>query len=250
MKPISLNEAKDLFFASDAKYVSQEQASIYYDNFSGKAHLDIYVTHDCLVVKSDSDWHIHAIRTESDVLAAIDKVKGIMNFDSEHLMVLTWNQIPEELADCRGAYKFARGYLPYQDQSIRSLTTADAEQIKKCCALDPEDTPIGKHIAEEFLTYYNDLLIDPYVTTLGLFEKNNLVGFVQAFQQKELDFATINIYINKSYRKKGYAKRLLSALCATSENIVYCYSCVKTNTASINTAKSCGFQFKGAYLSI
>ena len=173
-----------------------------------------------------------------------------MDLDTEKLMVLTWNSIPDELTDKRGAFKFVRGYLPYSDQSIRELTIDDYDQVQECCSYDAMDNQTGKNLSNEFLTYYNDFINDVNVINLGLFIDNNLVGFVQSFLQKGLDISTINIYVNRAQREKGYAKRLLSAICATSENMIYCYSCVKTNIASINTAKSCGFQFKGAYLFI
>lgn len=250
MEQISIKEAQELLFSSDAKYVSQEQSSIYYDNFSGRVTLDTYMTFGCLAVKSGSYWHIHALSAESDVSSAIEEVKKCMDLDTEKLLVLTWNAIPEELTDKIGSYKFMRNYLPYCDQSIRQLTINDYEQVRKCCSYDTEDNQIGQDIANDFLTNYNDFLNDTTTINLGLFVDDNLVGFVQLFEEKELGLSTINIYVNRAHRRKGYAKRLLSAACATSKNMAYCYSCVKTNTSSINTAKSCGFQFKGAYLYI
>ncbi len=250
MRQIAVSEAKELFFSSDAKYVSQEQSSIYYDNFSGRAPVDTYIAYECLVVKSGSDWHIHAVSNKSDVSSAIQEVNKFMDSNADKLMVLTWDIIPDELTDKRGAYKFVRGYQPYCDPSIRELTTKDYEQVKTCCLYDSEDNQIGKNIANDFVTYYNDFMNDDNTINLGLFEEDNLVGFVQSFKQNDLGTSTVNIFVKRGYRKKGYAKRLLSAVCATSENIMYCYSCVKTNIASINTAKSCGFEFKGAYLFI
>ena len=250
MKQISINEAKELLFSSDAKYVSQEQSSIYYDNFSGRAPVDTYMACECLVVKSGSDWHIHAVCNESDIPSAIKEVNKFMDPNADKLMVLTLNTIPEELTDKRGAYKFARGYLPYIDPSVRELTTDDYEQVKNCCLFDSEDNQIGKNIANDFVTYYNDFMNDDNTINLGLFEGDSLVGFVQSFLQNDLGISTVNIFVKREHRKKGYAKRLLSAVCATSENTMYCYSCKKTNFASINTARSCGFEFKGAYLFI
>ena len=250
MEKIALTEARELFFSSEAQYVSQEQSYIYYDDFSGEVALDIYMAYGCLVVKNDSDWHIHAISVESDISFAIKEVSEFMNSDTEHLMVLTWNNIPKELKDKRGAYKLAREYLPYSDQSIRQLTIDDYECVKKCCSYETDDNQIGQDIAKEFLTYYTDYMNDTHTVNLGLFIDNSLVGFVQSFEQKNQRISTINIYVSRMQRKKGYAKRLLSAICATNENMIYCYSCVKNNIASFNTAKSCGFQFKGAYLFI
>ena len=250
MEKIALSEARELFFSSDAQYVSQEQSDIYYDNFSGEIALDIYLSYGCLVVKNDSNWHIHAISAESDLSSAIEEVSEFMNSDTEHLMVLTWNNIPTELTGKRGAYKLAREYLPYNDQSIRQLTINDYECVKKCCSYDPDDNKIGQDIAGEFLTNYNIYMNDNNIVNLGLFIDNSLVGFVQSFKQKNDGISTINIYVTRTQRKKGYAKRLISAICATNENMIYCYSCVKTNIASFNTAKSCGFAFKGAYLFI
>lgn len=250
MNQISLGEAREIFFSSDAKYVSQEQSSIYYDNFSGRAVLDTYMICGCLVVKSDFDWHIHAISAESNVSSAIEEVKEFMDLDTEKLRVLTWDSVPVELTDKKGAYKFARKYLPYKDHAIRPLKMSDYEYVKECCSHDLDDNKIGQNIAGEFLAYYMDFINDINTVNLGMFIDNRLVGFVQSFEQKEYDISTINIYVNRTYRKKGYAKRLLSAICATNEKTTYCYSCAKTNAASVNTAKSCGFLFKGAYLFI
>ena len=147
MEKIALSEARELFFSSDAQYVSQEQSDIYYDNFSGEIALDIYLSYGCLVVKNDSDWHIHAISTESDISSAIEEVSEFMDSNTESLMVLTWNNIPEGLKDKRGAYKLAREYLPYSDQSIRRLTINDYEYVKKCCSYDSDDNQIGQNIA-------------------------------------------------------------------------------------------------------
>ncbi|MBR7142346.1 MAG: GNAT family N-acetyltransferase [Clostridia bacterium] len=250
MRQISVCEAREIFYSTDAKYVSQEQAAIYYDNFSGEIAIDTYVTCGCLVVKSNSWWHIHAIGAESDISSAVKKVKEFMDLNTEKLMVLTWDSIPDELTDKRGAYKFVRGYLPYTDPSVRELTINDYEQVKKCCSYDAMDNRIGNDCANEFLTYYHEFINDVNVINLGLFIGDDLVGYVQSFLQKGVDMSTVNIYVNRTQRQKGYAKRLLSAVCATSENVMYCYSCVKDNIASINTAKSCGFQFKGAYLAV
>ena len=202
MDRISLNEARKLFFSSDAKYVSQEQSYIYYDNFSGGVALDTYMTCGCLAVKSGSDWHIHAISTESDISSAIEEVTGFMDADTEKLMVLTWNSIPEELTDKRGAYKLAREYLPYSDQSIRQLTKNDYEYVRKCCSYDSDDNKIGQNIADEFLTYYDDFMNDTNTINLGLFIDNSLVGFVQSFKQKDCGISTINIYVTRTQRKK------------------------------------------------
>ena len=250
MNRISLSQAREVFFSSEAQYVSQEQSYIYYDNFSGEIALDIYMTYGCLVVKSGSDWHIHAISAESDLSSAIEEVSKFMASDTENLMVLTWNNIPEKLKDKRGAYKLAREYCPYSDQSVRQLTIDDYECVKECCSYETDDNQIGQNIAREFLEYYNDYINDTNTINLGLFIDNSLVGFVQSFKQKNQGISTINIYVARMHREKGYAKRLLSAICATNENMVYCYSCAKNNIASFNTAKSCGFQFKGAYLFI
>ena len=123
----------------------------------------------------------------------------------------------------------------------------DAETIEKCCAYDPEDTPIGNNIASDFLNYQT-YLNSSSNTTLGLVVGNHLAGLAQANANNELGIAVINIFVNRCYRNNGYAKRLLSAICAISEEITYCYSCIKSNIASINTAKACEFEFKGAYL--
>ena len=248
MKSVSIEDARKLFFASDAKYVSQEQTSVYYDNFSGQIEIFPYVSHGCLVVKTGPIWHIHALSAEADLITAIDDVKENYDKNSEKIMVCTWNNVPEELKDNAGAYKFVRAYRPYNDGAIRTLTIADEKNIENCCAYDPEDNRFGKDISESFIAHFKDYFDDPDVVNLGLFENNALVGFVQSFSDNYLGLSTINIFVKRGYRKNGYAGRLVAAICAVSKNTMYCYSCVKTNIASVNTAKSCGFKFRGAYL--
>ena len=51
MNKISIDEAKNIIYASEAKYIAQEQITIYYDNFSGLIDIDTYYTNECLVVK-------------------------------------------------------------------------------------------------------------------------------------------------------------------------------------------------------
>ena len=101
-----------------------------------------------------------------------------MASDTENLMVLTWNNIPEKLKDKRGAYKLAREYCPYSDQSVRQLTIDDYECVKECCSYETDDNQIGQNIAREFLEYYNDYINDTNTINLGLFIDNSLVGFV------------------------------------------------------------------------
>ncbi|MBQ9745178.1 MAG: GNAT family N-acetyltransferase [Clostridia bacterium] len=250
MNKISIEEAKNLIYGSDAKYVAQEQISIYYDNFSGLLDIDPYYTNECLVVKSNMVWHIHALNEKSDIISAIQTVKKLMSVDYEKLMVFTWNYIPDELIDKNGSVKFARGYMTYNDTSVRELTLEDAEKIEKCCSFDAEDNNIGRDLSEEFLLNYRTFIKDSKIVNLGLFEHDTLVGFAQSFLEEDLKLSTINIFVNRKYRNKGYAKRLLFSICATEKDVIYCYSCVKSNIASSNTAKACGFEFKGAYLLI
>lgn len=247
MKAITLGDARKLFLAHPARFISQEQSEIYYDNFSGYLNVAPYLTCGCLAVKSGSCWHVHALACESDILSAIEQVKKKRKEESEKIMAFTWNNIPEELEECVGSYKFARNFRPYEDDAVRSLTMDDADAIEKCCASDSDDNYIGKGIAADFFQYRNYLCL-PNNITLGLFSDKVLTGIAKATENNELGIATIDIFVNRLYRNKGYAKRLLSAICATSENLTYCYSCVKTNIASISTAKACGFEFKGAYI--
>ena len=119
-----------------------------------------------------------------------------------------------------------------------------------CCAHDPEDDALGNGFAESLRSLKADDLQDSQYTFLGIFVEGSLRGIVSAETHRELGIVTIDIYVNRQNRFKGYAKRLLSALCGMNTDVLYCYSCTKTNVASMNTAKSCGFMFKGAYLLI
>ena len=250
MIPISIEEARDLFLSHPARLVSQEQSVLFYDNFSGDIEIVPYLTCGCMIVKTDDSWFIHALAEDSDILSAILEVVECMDKNNEKVFVFTLEQIPEQISDNAGSYKFAREYSNYFDDEIRPLTTADIRAIESCCFPDPLDTDIGKAMASSFLELYPDFLINPECYLIGLFHNNVLVGVASAEKHEALGIAVIDIYVNREHRKKGYAKRLISAICSVSKDCTYCYSCLKTNEASANTAKACGFEFKGAYLGI
>ncbi len=250
MQQITLGEARKLYLSHPARLVSQEQSTIYYDNFAEDAGVVPYLTCGCLAVYSGSEWHIHALSENADLFSAISRVKEKRKTDSENLFVFTWDHIPVGIEHCRGSYKFARAYAPYSDSDIRQLTENDLEAIRVCCAHDPEDDALGNGFAEGLRSLCADDLQDPQYTFLGIFADGSLRGIVSAEMHKELGIATIDIYVNRQSRKKGYAKRLLGALCGTDPDVMYCYSCTKANVASASTARACGFVFKGAYLLI
>ena len=120
--------------------------------------------------------------------------------------------------------------------------------MEACCVVDAEESALGKMIAESFMDSFTEHVCDDSVISLLITENGNAAGFVTGDIDREMNIVTVEIFVNRRYRGKGYAKCLLSALCAALPEVVYCYSCKKENVASMNTAKSCGFVCKGAYL--
>ena len=232
MKKITIEEARTLFLSHPARYVSQEQPEIYYDNFSGEIEIVPYLTCGCLAVRSGTCWHIHALSEDADFISAVVTVNQQRENETESIMAFTWGNPPEPLENYVGSYKFARNPIDnYADNEIRPLTAEDAQAIEKCCAYDTEDDYIGKNMASDFIAY-SRYINSPRDTVLGLFEGNDLAGIVQSAKNSELNIAVINIYVNRKYRKKGYAKRLLSAICTTDQNTVYCYARITPTFAS------------------
>lgn len=249
MNPITQEVARQLLFQSDAKYISQEHAEIFYDLFSGEFDLETYICHECLIVKNQSDWFIHALSDGADIVAAQSDVQTLKS-QQDSIYAFSYGAPPENLKDKIGSHKFARKWSHYDDPDIRKITLEDREKVELCCAFDPDDNKIGQREAAGFLNLFSNLCTAEGICTLGFFESDKLVGFVYGETNKELGITAISIYVNRAYRRKGYAKRLLSALCSTQQEVVYCYSCVRTNEASAATAKSCGFRYMGSYLKL
>ena len=164
-------------------------------------------------------------------------------------MVLTLKKTPKELNDYIGSLKYARKWSPNEDADIRELTKADFQAVQICCRVDDQDNRFERQAAADFAECFGSSCENNRYHNLGLFKGTTLVGFVQGVSE-EVNLTTINIFVNRQYRKNGYAKRLLLSLCSVFQDTVYCYSCEKTNIASIATAESCGFIFQGSYLKI
>ncbi len=245
MKPISQEQAREIFLQSDAKYISQEQSYIFYDLFSGCFELDTYLCDECLVVKKESEWFIHALSEKSDLVSAAGHVQAVRT-DTDRVFAFSYGAPPGELNGRIGSHKFFRKGFSYFDPDIRKLTPADREQVAFCCADDPADNRIGREMASDFLRRFTDSAEN--MLALGLFDGGKLVGYVQGEFYTELEMTTCDLYVNRLYRRKGYAKRLLSAFCATRTEGVFCYSCVASNAASAATAKAVGFRYAGSYL--
>ncbi len=250
-KPITIKEARDLFLTHPARFVAQEITDLSYDNFSGELD-DVYpyLSCGCLIVKCKSDWHIHALSDDADIISAVDVIKNHLGKGSRRIFAFPMEKIPPELEDKQRSYRFSRPYAPYEDDKIRPITKSDLPAVEECCAPDPEDNPFGADLAETFISRVRDYPEEADCTTLGLFEGGSLVGLAASEHLAELGISCIDVFVKRTCRRKGYAKRLLSAICAASRDTEYCYSCVGTNTASANTAKASGFVLRGAYMLI
>lgn len=245
VKPISQEQAREIFLQSDAKYISQEQSYIFYDLFSGCFELETYLCDECLVVKKESEWFIHALSERSDLVSAAGNVQAVRT-DTDRVFAFSYGAPPGELNGRIGSHKFFRKGFSYFDPDIRKLTPADREQVAFCCADDPADNRTGREMASDFLRRFADSAEN--LLALGLFDGGKLVGYVQGDFYAELEMTTCDLYVNRLYRRKGYAKRLLSAFCATRPEGIFCYSCVASNAASAATAKAVGFRYAGSYL--
>ena len=247
MTPVSKNDARRICLASDTKLVFQEGYDIYYADFAPESDAEPFLVRGCLAVRTAPHWHIHALNGRSDLPAAIAEVRERM-IPGEMLMILPLGDAPEEYRGSRGSFKLAREARPYGDPDVRPIVPEDAARIAECCAPDPGDTDIGQRIAKEALVWSED----PSTiagSPLGLFRDGILCGFVEGHFSPSTGITPINIFVNRAYRGRRFAKRLLNAFC-TDPGTVYCYSCVKQNTASLKTALSCGFQKVGEYLRI
>ena len=249
MDPITQEVARELLLQSDAKYIAQEQPVIFYDTFSGALELKTYICGECLIVKTGSDWFIHALSEKADIASAKSDVQMIRSAN-ENLFAFSFGAPSQEFNGKIGSYKFARKGFSYEDLDIRKMTLEDKEKFEICCAIDPDDSQTGQNMAADFLRLFSDFCTAEGVYTLGLFEADKLAGLVTGETVRELGLITVSIYVNRAYRQKGYAKRLLSALCSTQREAVYCYSCVCTNEASAATAKACGFRYMGSYMKL
>ena len=249
MKIITQEAARKLLLQSDAKYISQEQPIFFYDLFSGALELETYACAECLIVKNDFNWFIHALSDNADIVAAQNNIQ-MLKSEKDSIFAFSYGVPSQELNGKICSHKFARKGFLYEDPDIRKITLADQEKVEICCAADPDDSEIGQCTAADFIRSFSYFCTAEDVCTLGLFEADKLVGFVHGEINKELEIITVNIYVNRAYRRKGYAKRLLSALCSTQQEIMYCYSCVCTNEASAATAKACGFNYMGSYLKL
>ncbi len=247
MTPVTKNDARRIYLASDAKLVFQEGYDLFYEDFSERNGAQPYLAAGCLSVRSDSDWLVHALTQFSDPVKAGEETAKLMK-TGERLYFCILGDAPEPFRNCAGAYKLTREARPCTDPEIRPIVPEDAARIADCCAPDPEDTDVGQLIAREALVWSEDpsLIAD---SPLGLFRNGTLCGFVEGHFSRSTGITPINIFVNRAYRGRGYAKRLLNAFC-TDPGTVYCYSCVKQNTASLKTALSSGFQKVGEYLRI
>lgn len=249
MKSITQEAASKLLLQSDAKYISQELPVIFYDLFSGALELETYICADCLIVKNDLNWFIHALSDKADIVAAKNNIQ-MLKSEKESIFAFSYGAPSQDLNDKIGSHKFARKWFSYKDPDIRKITLENKEKAETCCAIDQDDSEIGQSIASDFLRSFSDCCIAENICTLGLFESDKLIGFIQGETHKELGITVINIYVNRAYRRKGYAKRLLPAICSTQQETVYCYSCVCTNEASAAAARACGFHYMGSYLKL
>ena len=247
MTPVTKNDARRIYLASDAKLVFQEGYDLFYEDFSEQNSAEPYLAEGCLCVRSDTSWLVHALNASSDPVRAGKEIVQHMK-TGEHLYFCILGDAPEKLRDRAGSYKLAREARTYSDPEIRPLMPEDAPQIAACCAPDPEDTDIGRRIAKEALVWSED---PPTAvgSPLGIFRDGTLCGFVEGRRSPMTGITPINIFVKRAYRGQGYAKRLLNAFCARP-GTVYCYSCVKSNLASYRTALSCGFRKVGEYLLI
>ena len=249
MKPITQETARKLLLQSDAKYISQEHPVIFYDLFSGVLELETYTCADCLIVKNDLNWFVHALSDKSDIVIAKNNIQ-MLKSEKDSIFAFSYGAPPQDLNDKIGSHKFARQGFSYKDPDIRKITSEDKEKVEICCAIDKDDSETGQNMASDFLRSFSDFCIAEDIYTLGLFKSDKLIGFVQGETHKELGITVVNIYVNRAYRRKGYAKRLLSAICSMQQETVYCYSCVCTNEASAATARACGFHYMGSYLKL
>ena len=194
-------------------------------------------------------FNIHQISKNADICAVWkyilenEKTGGV----KRTIMLHAYAPLPEEIDIFMGFRKFTRKGEKYEDNDIKNMTLGDKEIIRGLCEESCEnDTHFGKSEAQTFYSWFE------YTTKnklLGIFYNGKLAGLVSVKRYEKIEMALVSdLFIHKDYRRFGLGGRLVKAALGLYPDVEYCYQAAKLNTASIELAKSLGFELAGAEL--
>ena len=238
MIEISPEYAREMFVTCGCGHISQHESGV----FADLPERAVYLIGGCLAVGGGDDgrWQIHALGPWSDIGAAYDAVKPMSNGE---VKLFPRYPLPSGWKDMKGEFRLARTYGPYDDADIRGLTPGDMPQIERMCAYDEEDDRFGHKLTSEFIAGCRGNP-DHFFSTgyaFGLFDDGELSGFITGGHMGYIGTTVINLFVSRKKRGRGFASRLVKALCASDPGTVYGYSCEKDNQGSYRTALKCGF---------
>jgi len=194
-------------------------------------------------------FNIHQISDEADICAVWRYIEENEKFNNTKrtIMLHVCAPLPEEIDIFMGFRKFSRKGEQYEDNDIRNMTENDKDIIIELCEDScNNDTHFGKGEAQTFYSWFD------YTTKnklLGIFDNDKLAGLVSVKRYEKIEMALVSdLFIHKDYRRRGFGGRLVKAALALYPDIQYCYQAAKLNEASIELAKSLGFEFAGAEL--
>ena len=238
MISISPQAAREIFITSGCGLICQHESGL----FAGDPEGNAYISSGCVVIHSPGRWSVYDPGKWSDIKAAYGAVKPLMT-DGEKLNLYPRCPLPEGWSEMKGEFRLARGYSPYEDGEIRNITPDDMPAIETLCEYDEEDNRFGHKLTSEFLGGCRNSpghFFSPGFA-FGLFDKGELSGFINGGHMGYIGATVINLFVARQKRGRGFASRLLRALCASDPGAMYGYSCEKDNLASYRTALSCGF---------
>lgn len=143
------------------------------------------------------------------------------------------------------AFSYVPNHIDFNHENIRPLSNSDECKINQLILSAQDDTAAARGVANSF--QYHDWNGNEIL--LGYFQDESLVGIVSYNYSEAADMALLsNIYINTSFRRKRIARNLILSAMAKYPEKQWCYRTAYRNFASINLAKSCGFQKVGSVL--
>jgi len=191
--------------------------------------------------KKSDVWYICDIGN-SDMNSTFNEIQS-NNDEKLDIIMIHAKQIDGEYC-----YIFSAIGSGYMDLNVVKLSGMNINDVLMLTTVEDDGDIFNKTISQNI---YNDFLKldkDKAFELYGLYVNKTLVGAISIENRSKLGVVIIReLFVSKSTRGKGYAKRLLKSALGLYPNMQYFYSCGSDNTASIATAKSCGFVFEGTY---
>ena len=229
-----------------------------------------YKSHGCVIIKDDNrsiidiirkelpdlrkriDYDIHQISNDADVCAVWHYILENEKLDDDvqrRIIIYACVPLPDELEKFGAWLKFTRKGNKFEDSDIRQMTENDAEIINELCGDSlNNDTDFGQREAGNFHSWFENP-DSKRVDLFGIFNGNNLAGLVSVLKFEEVSFAQIrDLFVSKENRRLGFGRRLVKFGLGLYPDYEYFYQAARGNNASIELAKSLGFELAGAQI--